>query len=293
MDVALVSSQSLTEPDHDAAPLAEAFKKAGLSAKVLGWDDPSADWSQAPLALLRSCWNYPSKPEAFRAWLTQVSKSTELINPVDVVRWNMHKGYLLELEADGLAVAPTALVRAGQTAELSALVADRGWTDVVVKPAISANSWQTKRIAPHEIAEGQKHLDALTSTRDALVQAYLPSVETYGERSIMVIDGEVMHGVRKAPRFMEHTEDASRDRVPVTADEAAFARAAVSVARSHALSTTGPPWLYARVDVAPGPSGAPMLMELELIEPSLFFRQGPETLQRYVAGVRARLAALD
>lgn len=282
MDVALVSCLHPPEPDPDEAPLAAGLKAAGIEAKVVAWDDPAADWSAPAVSALRSCWNYPHHVDAFSAWLADVAGKTDLWNPVSVVQWNLHKSYLLDLQRRGLPVTPTAVIRRGQADDVRRIARDRGWSEIVVKPAVSASSWRTLRAGPERYDVAQRHLDALVAERDALVQAFLPSVEDYGERSVVVVDGHVCHSVRKAPRFMDDVEVVSHQPMPVAPAEAELARRAVAAVEG--------PVFYARVDLAPGDDGAPMLMELELIEPSLFFDQGPEALDRYVSGVRRRLA---
>lgn len=116
------------------------------------------------------------------------------------------------------------------------------------------------------------------------MQPYLSSVEGHGERAIVWIDGEPTHAVRKSPRFLGDAESVSAA-MPIGADEAELARRAVAAASE----ATGP-LLYARIDVARDEHGSPVLMELELVEPSLFFTQAPTALDRYVAAVKQRLA---
>lgn len=280
VDVALVSCRTLPEPDPDAAPLSAALAAAGIESEVVPWDGPAEDWSHARLTVLRSSWNYPQHHDAFLAWAEATARVTELWNPLPVVRWNSYKGYLLELERRGVPVAPTVLLRRGSTASLEAVLAGRGWTDVVIKPAVSAASYRTLRVGAGERRAGQRHLAELVAERDVLVQRYLPSVEDHGERALVWIDGKLTHAVRKSPRFDGEDESVS-GAVPISPDEAALARRAVEVAPG--------PILYARVDVAPGPAGRPVVMELELIEPSLFFPQSPAALERFVAAIRRRL----
>jgi hypothetical protein len=279
LDVALATCRRLPKVDGDEAPLLQALRAAGLRADVLAWDDPAADFSAARLTLLRSTWNYAAQPEAFADWLTRTAAVSALWNPLPVVRWNLHKGYLLDLARAGVPVTPTQLVRRGSAAHLGDLAAERGWNDVVVKPAVSAGSRLTLRAAA-DSPRGEAHLRALVDREDALVQPYLPAVEDYGERALIVIDGELTHAVRKGPRFAGEAESITGP-FQVTGAEAALARAAVAAVPS--------PVLYARVDVAPGPDGQPVLMELELIEPSLFFTRGPLALERLVAAVARRL----
>jgi len=173
----------------------------------------------------------------------------------------------------------------GSRRTLAAIRQDQGWTDVVIKPAVSAASFRTMRATRDLAADGERHLAALAADGDVLVQRYLPSVEDYGERALVWIDGHLTHAVRKSPRFEGQHEAVSGDAVPISAAESALARAALGVVRE--------PMLYARIDVAPGPAGAPVVMELELVEPSLFFPQCPAALERFVAAIGRRVRARD
>jgi len=197
-----------------------------------------------------------------------------------VVRWNVHKGYLLELAEAGLPVTPTVLVKRGSRQSLRSIMGEQGWSRAVVKPAVSAASYRTLLVGDAESPSGEQHLRLLATDGDALEQDYLASVEGYGERALVWIDGEVTHSVRKSARWEGQDEHVS-EAMPVSAAEAELAAAVVSVVSS--------PLLYARIDVAPDASGRPTLMELELIEPSLFFPQHPPALARYVEGIRRRL----
>jgi glutathione synthase/RimK-type ligase-like ATP-grasp enzyme len=156
---------------------------------------------------------------------------------------------------------------------------------VVIKPAVSAASFRTRRFARSMREAGEAHLSALARERDVLVQEYLPSVEDHGERALVWIDGALTHAIRKTPRFEGDAESVSTAAVNISDAEAALAERAMAVAMTRLDS----PLLYGRVDVAPGPRGQPVLMELELIEPSLYFRQSRYALERFVAGVRRRL----
>lgn len=281
MDLTIASCMELPEPDPDAAPLAEALSAVGIRSQVLAWDDPSVDWSRVRTTLLRSTWNYPQHPDSFMQWVDATARDGAMWNPADVVRWNVHKGYLIELAEAGLPVAPTVLVKRGSSRSLRSIMSEQGWTRAVVKPAISAASYRTLLVDDAGSASGEQHLRLLADGGDVLVQDYLASVEAYGERALVWIDGEVTHSVRKTPRWEGQDEHVSQA-MAVSVAEAELADAVVSAVSS--------PLLYARIDVAPDASGKPTLMELELIEPSLFFPQHPPALQRYVEGIRRRLS---
>ncbi len=277
LDLAIATCVPLPEPDPDAEPLADALDRAGVTYAFAGWNE--GGWPPARATLLRSTWDYPWRIADFRTWIDRVEAGGALWNDAATVRWNLHKRYLLDLEAAGLPVTPTELVRTGSTEPLDSILSRRGWEVAVVKPAVSAGSFRTLKTRLGDPA-GEAHLRSLTAERDVLVQRYLPSVEGYGERALVWIDGEVTHSVRKTPRFQGEDEAVSES-MPITTAERSLADRAVAVVPGDLL--------YARVDVAPGPGGEPVIMELELIEPSLFFPQCPAALERFVAAIRRRL----
>jgi glutathione synthase/RimK-type ligase-like ATP-grasp enzyme len=280
LDIALASCVALPDPDPDEAPLLSALRAAGLSAETLAWDSPRSDFGRARATLLRATWNYPERPADFLAWVDRTSSRSLLFNGPEVVRWNVHKRYLLELERRGVPVVPTRLVKKGETTPLGEVMRDGGWIDVVVKPAIGAGSRGTLRVTEGAIERDDAHLRVLVDRGDALVQPYMASVEEYGERAIVWIDGELTHAVRKSRRFLGDRERVSHA-VPIAPDEAELARSAIAAAPG--------PLLYARVDVVRDEHGSPRVMELELIEPSLFFAQSPGALRFLVLAMAKRL----
>ena len=281
--VTLVTCDPLPEPDPDAAPLEAALDEAGLSWRWAAWDDADVDWSASPMTVLRSTWDYYRDHAAFLGWVDGVSTETMLLNPASVVRYNGHKRYLLELAEHGLAVIPTAMVRAGGGDSLVELCAERGWEKVVVKPAVSAGSWNTHVF--RSTADGSSVFDGLVAERDVLVQPFMDRVESHGERSLVAIDGELSHAVLKHPRFAGERERVEGP-MPIDASERELAEAAMA----EASRVAGGPLLYTRVDLIRGASGEPMIAELELIEPSLFFGMEPASAARFVAGLRRRMS---
>jgi glutathione synthase/RimK-type ligase-like ATP-grasp enzyme len=276
MKLRIATCVELPEPDVDEAPLAAALAAGGVDAELVGWDDPAVDWDAPIPVLLRSTWNYPLVPAAFAAWLERVAAAAPMMNPPDIVRANLHKRYLLALAARGVPVVPTTLVEAGGTCALTA-IAPR----VVIKPEIGAGSMGTRRFASDDPAAAA-HLAELTRAGAALVQPYVASVDAYGERSLVWIDGELSHAIRKTPRFLGDDERVDGP-FPIADDERALAH--------QALAPIADRILYGRVDLARDAAGAPMVMELELIEPSLFFLRRPGSVERFVAAVKRWLAA--
>jgi hypothetical protein len=281
--VGLVTCRELPEPDPDQDLLLAALNDAGVEAELVAWDDSTAhSISSYDCCVLRSCWNYHESPGEFRDWIDSTARLTRLWNPKAIVTWNLHKRYLESLAAAGIPTVPTAWFRKGQNAPLRATAERNDWSDIVVKPAISASSYRTHRfrLGDGQISEAQAALDDLLMDRDAMVQPYVSGVETSGERAVMWIDGEVTHAIRKTSRFAGDVEAVSR---AVEASEAEREVALRSVA--VAAAETGAHPLYARVDLMPDAQGGPLVSELELIEPSLYLVQSPVALDRFVRAI--------
>lgn len=278
--VGLVTCLIMPEPDPDADLMAGALHALSIDAEHVAWNDMTVDWSAFDLCVLRSCWDYHTDAERFLRWIDHAAARTTLLNPAPVVRANIHKRYLADLERAGLPIVPTAFLDRGCDTKLGTLLRERGWDDVVVKPCVSAGSANTRRFRPEGHAEGERFLASLLPTRDMMVQPYLPSVETGGERSVIWIDGSCTHIIEKQPRFHDQDESVS-EALAVTPEEAAMTRKAVEV--------VGEDLLYARLDTMRGPRGERLVSELELIEPSLFFVQSLAALRAFVRGVERRV----
>jgi glutathione synthase/RimK-type ligase-like ATP-grasp enzyme len=279
MRVALATCRVLPEPDPDQAPLLEALAALGVDASLRAWDDPrGSELGDVDLCVIRSTWNYYRDRTAFLSWAEEVSTRTALQNPLRVLRWNTDKAYLRALAGLGIPVVPTRFLDRGDRASLRALLSESGWSDVVVKPTVSASSYLTRRFSSRELEEGERFLAELLRERDAMVQPYLRSIESHGERALVWIDGELTHAVRKSTRFHGGHEAVSG--VEVSDEERGFAE--------RVLATVEDELLYGRVDVARGEDGELMVMELELCEPSLFLAWHPPALARFAAAIRER-----
>jgi hypothetical protein len=280
MRVRIATCLELPEPDADEALLLDALARAGLAPELAAWDDPALDWDAPVPTVLRSTWNYLHRRDAFLAWCDRVARAAPLFNPPDVARWNTHKRYLADLAARGIPVVPTVHLARGERASLTDVARGAGWRRVVVKPAVSAGSFGTACFGEDTLDAGEAFLARMLAERDMMVQQYLPAVEGPGERALVWIDGEITHAVRKSPRFTGGRE-AVTGPWPVADDERAVAL--------EALAPYAARLLYARVDLVRDAHGRPAVMELELVEPSLFFRQCPEALARLVAAIQTRL----
>ena len=273
--------------DEDEPLLLAALADAGVDATVADWADPVADWS-ADAVVVRSTWNYAPRRDEFLAWARRVEAGTRLFNPAEVLAWNTDKRYLAELAADGLPVVPTAWAEAED--DLDAAVGL--WDDVVVKPAVSAGARDTARFRPGEAAPARELASrVLASGRAVMVQPYLDRLDTEGETGLVYVDGAFSHAFRKGAILAGaalgeglYAEEEIAARTP-TAGQRALGDAVLAAA---APRTGGAP-LYARVDLVPGPDGEPLLIELELTEPSLFLTTDDSAAARVAAAVARRL----
>ncbi|MEO1535909.1 MAG: hypothetical protein AAFS11_10190, partial [Planctomycetota bacterium] len=279
---AIATCVTLPEPDPDQELMLEALSQAGLDVSLAPWDDDTIDWASYDLAVIRSTWNYHEHLDAFKSWLDRASESTLLINPAPIVRWNLHKGYLRELEQAGLPIVPTAFVDANEPTDLASILNDRGWADVVIKPCVSAGSARTRRFADGFKPEAADFLASITATDDAMIQPFIPSVEDGGERSAIWIAGETTHAIVKQPRFDSDDESVS-DAKPITDAE--------SDMLATCLDTVGEGLLYARLDTMRSTDGSLLISELELIEPSLFLLQSEAATRRFAEAI-ASLAGI-
>lgn len=283
MNIALLHCDPMPEPDPDQAPLLAALRAAGHEAEPVAWNTSRPE-SLSPFdaALLRATWDYYRDLPRFLDWIGAAAGHTTLLNPLEVVRANAHKGYLLALAEAGVATVPTVIVPRGATGKgalVESIARGRGLAEIVIKPAIGAASFLTLRTSAAN-PEAQAHLDEVLSTRDAMVQPFVRTVGTVGERSVVCFRGVASHAVHKRPRFKGEEESVTR--TELTEELKALAQRALEAAGASGL-------LYARVDCFEGEDGSPMLSELELIEPSLYFGLAPGSAAAFVTHLEHHL----
>jgi hypothetical protein len=275
MRIALATCAAFPDGDPDDAHLAAALPEACFAV----WDDPAEDWSAFDLVVIRSTWDYQERRDEFLAWVRSVPR---IVNPPDVVEWNTDKRYLAELGAAGVPVVPTEYLDP----------ADPPWTpsstgEYVIKPTVGVGSLSAGRYDlgdPEQRAMAFRHASRFRATRRvAMVQPYLPGVDAYGETGLIFLDGRFSHAIRKGPMLTGPAAQAAglyrpeeiSARQPAPAELAVAEKVMSTIANETHL-------LYARVDLLPGQDGGPVLVELELTEPSLYLG--------YATGAADRLA---
>lgn len=275
VDIALLTGRTMPREVPENGLLVAELTRLGVTVEIHPWDEP-LDWSGFGLAVVRTTWDYWARSEEFAAWAERTARLTTLRNPVEVLLWNSHKGYLVELAAAGVPVVPTRLVpRGASDAERGRVLLAFGDDEVVLKPAVSAGARGALRSLAADRASAA-HLAELTGVGDALVQPFAESVLARGETSLVFFDGVFSHAVRKIPaageyRIHLHHGGSVQHYTP---DAAELAVATAALAAAPAATS------YARVDLVQLPGG-PAVMELELIEPELFLPTAPAAAGRY------------
>jgi glutathione synthase/RimK-type ligase-like ATP-grasp enzyme len=284
-DIALATCSFLPDLDEDERLLIPALAARDVHAEPRIWDDASVDWGGFRAVVVRSTWDYADRRDAFLAW---GARPRQLMNDVAVIRWNTDKRYLRELAAAGIPVVPTTWIDP-ETARDEALLPHG---PVVVKPSISAGARNTSRYGSGGSEQARAHVHRLLAEgRTVMVQPYIPSVDTAGETGLIYIDGIFSHAIRKGPVLHAPgvaTEDlwAPED---ISARDPDQAERAVADATLDRLPWPREELVYARVDIVRGGDDAPMLLELELAEPSLFLQFGAGAADRLAAAITRRL----
>lgn len=270
----------LTADDQLAA---EALSRLGGTVLPVDWRDPRAEWSAFDLVVLRSMWDYHLHPEEFRAWLERIAP-LRVLNPVSVARWNMDKTYLRDLRERGVTIVPTVWYNQNATPDIGDVMDAHGWRELVVKPTVSSTAFRTFRIVRPDAARQQPRVHELLRERAAMLQEYQPEILSFGEWSLTFVDGALTHTVVKtaAPGDFRVQEEFGGQ----TAARQAPPR--IVQAAEKALAQAGADLLYGRVDGVDTPGGF-RLMELEVLEPGLFFLNAPAAAERFARAILRRL----
>jgi hypothetical protein len=289
--VALVTCAEIADLDPDDRLVVAPLRQRGIAAEPVVWDAPGVDWAAYDLVVLRSPWDYVPRRAAFVAWASRVP---HLANPDDVVRWNTDKHYLRDLADADVPVVETAFVAPGSA---------EGWfvpgRELVVKPAVGAGSLDSGRYRIRDEDERRRmdeHLRRLLDAgRTAMIQPYLRAVDTAGETALLYVAGpgglEYSHAARKGPMLTGPAAEVTGlyKQETITPCQPSRRERAVAERALAAVPGGSDRLLYARVDLIPDDSGNPVLLELELTEPSLFLGQDDGAPERFAAAIASRL----
>lgn len=258
--------------------LIEPFANAGYSIDTVSWRNADFDFSEYESVIVRSPWDYQQAPAAFMACLERIASQTQLINPLALMQWNLDKRYLRDLDAEEVAVLPTVWLEDYEHDTLASAFSEFNSNEIVIKPCISANADDTFRLTREALVAQQGLLEEVFSTRPAMVQPFVTSVVEKGEVSLFYFAGELSHAILKTPKRGDfRVQEEHGGSLSVISPDASMLESAEQAL--HAMPTD---YLYARVDLLQH-DGQWCIIELELIEPSLYFNLDDRSPQCFVS----------
>jgi glutathione synthase/RimK-type ligase-like ATP-grasp enzyme len=263
-------------------PLIALFAKQAIAVEPAVWNDANIDWRSYDAVLIRSVWDYHLHIDAFIKWLDKLeSLKVKVLNPVATIRQNLNKFYLHDLQQHGVEIIPTLFLEKTKSLDLSG-VKSRGWQNCVIKPAVSAGAWHTRAFNLNELPEIEKEFKTIAAEYELLVQPFVEEVKTQGEISLLFFNRQYSHAVLKVPQpgdfrvQQQHGGITTPYEPPLPVIQTA----------EKILQLIQGELLYARVDGIVI-DGKFQLMELELIEPFLFFDYKEGTMEKFVAEAAA------
>ena len=269
--------------DDDVA--VPACAELGIEVETLSWR-ADVDWSAYDAVIVRSTWDYQRHAAAFLDVLARIEGATRLANARELMRWNLDKRYLAELEARGVPIVPTEFGEGMTTEALDARLADMT-RECVIKPAVSAGAERTYRVTPDASAGRRAEIVAGHADSVWMWQPFLPQIIDPGEYSLFYFNGVYSHAISKTPKAGDFRvqEEFGGDIRLIDAPEA------MRAASDHVMANLDSDTLYARVDLVDDGDGGYWLIELELIEPSLYLRKDPGAPARFAQAIADWLAA--
>jgi glutathione synthase/RimK-type ligase-like ATP-grasp enzyme len=258
------------------------LRELGWQVDTVSWRDKTVDWNDFEAVIIRTPWDYQRDPQAFLDVLDAIdASSARLENSLSIVKWNLNKGYLRELEAKGARIVPTIWREKGiAEADVSEWLEHFGTGEVVIKPTVSATAEFTYRL------NGFKpELTEIFAEREYMVQSFMPNIVTEGEYSLFYFNGEYSHAILKAPKPLdfrvqeEHGGIITAVKPPEKVIDTAL----------NMFDLIAPAPLYARIDLIRDARDDFALMELELIEPALYFRMDEGSPARFAKAFDKRM----
>lgn len=258
--------------------LMEPMAKYGYKIIPAAWDDETINWTKFHCLVFRSCWNYHYNTAKFVEWLDKLEKfNVKTWNPLKIVKWNLNKFYLQDLNNKGVSTIPTVYVKQGYPENLKCLMEKSDWNEVVIKPTIGASGYKIFKSTLSEAAQNQKNFDKLVNIVDVMVQPLIPELVNHGETSMIFINKKFSHAVNRSPKpgdYRSNYEFGGREERINNLDKN------IVEAGKSIVEKINSPLLYARVDGVEKDNRF-LLMELELIEPYLFLDIAKETLENF------------
>lgn len=291
--IGIVTGERAPNLTEDGQALLTELRTRELSAEPVRWTDSRVDWESFDALLVRSCWEYHTKPDAFLDWLERIENAgVVLLNSADAIRWNLHKFYLRDLAEEGVSILPTAWIERSTATDLRTVLRTNDWREAVVKPAIGTSSAGIWRTSLAEAPDQQQRFEALVSNGDVLVQQFAPEISD-GERSLVFFEGGFSHATKQLPStddFRAHP-DYGGTAEPYEPRREIVAQATEALeAAGRVVGIDPADFPYARVDgIERGDRF--LLMELELIEPYLHLDAGDDAVAAFADAIESSVGS--
>ena len=275
--IALLSCDSLEGFFCYDEMLVEPFAGRGFDAELISWR-AQVDWNEYEAVIVRATWDYQDHFKEFDETLDKInSSSARLLNPLEIIKWNFSKLYLQELEQKGVDIIPSHFSNSFDFDLAYDLYSKYQCEEIIIKPCVSANSDDTFRLNVSELCNQTQKLKELFNGRDHMYQPFIPSVIQNGEYSLFYFGGEFSHAILKTPKdgdFRVQEEHGGRLQKIIPSEK-------MLQASSKIIAEIVPSPLYARIDLVEYENKY-LLMEVELIEPSLYFNLDDKSAGRFV-----------
>lgn len=267
----------------------DGLEKLNLRTIKKDWNDTNFNWSSTKSAIFRSTWDYFDQFSNFRNWLELVKEQCYLINPYEQINWNLDKHYLLDLQKLDLPIVESVFVSKKTQLNLETISKSKNWKDIVIKPTISGAARHTYHLKNDEIKKFQDKWLSLTNNEDFMVQEFQKNILSTGEIAVMIFGGEYSHSVlKKAKKGDFRVQDdfgGSVEKINPSLEIIELAEKTVKSLKTMPL--------YARVDIIFDNGSNPVISELELIEPELWFRFKEESAYKLAEIVKDFLNKLN
>ena len=267
----------------------DGLEKLNLRTIKKDWNDTNFNWSSTKSAIFRSTWDYFDQFSNFRNWLELVKEQCYLINPYEQINWNLDKHYLLDLQKLDLPIVESVFVSKKTQLNLETISKSKNWKDIVIKPTISGAARHTYHLKNDEIKKFQDKWLSLTNNEDFMVQEFQKNILSTGEIAVMLFGGEYSHSVlKKAKKGDFRVQDdfgGSVEKINPSLEIIELAEKTVKSLKTMPL--------YARVDIILDNGNSPVISELELIEPELWFRFKEESAYKLAEIVKDFLNKLN
>lgn len=252
----------------------------GIEVETVSWRQTHRAWSDFEMVVIRTPWDYQSSPTEFLNVLETIESQTRLENPLEIVRWNLDKRYLREMETRGTRIVPTIWDAKYNASEFAGWLEEFQTDEIIIKPTVSATAEHTYRLKNYDAS-----LESIFATREFLVQPFMPNIIAEGEFSLFYFNGKYSHAINKSPKTNDFRVQEEHGGIitEIEPDDE------LMTAGDDAIAKIDGNLLYARVDFVRDDEGSFCLMELELIEPALYLRMNDGAPERFARACQNRL----